>query len=319
MLLFVVIAGFLALAGTLAVISALRRRIDEVNEERARLEQDMRDFVATASHELRGPLTSLKGFVELLHHSSENMSERQREFVQIILRSTERLNEMVGELLDVARIETDRVELERRPIDLGETVREVAELMGPRIVTKRQRLDVHVAPTVALALADPARVRQIVANLLTNAHLYTGKYGSIRVSVVPDGQWVELSVRDTGAGMTPEQIERVFERFYRAEDGPHVPPGTGLGLSIVKSLVELHKGRIEVESAPRRGSTFRVLIPAAEPTPELTSALDAIVGPRPPRPMPKPSLEAVGIERRRPITGAARGRGERGDEVAEMA
>src|SRR5947209_10948374 len=98
MLLFVVIAGFLALAGTLAVISALRRRIDEVNEERARLEQDMRDFVATASPELRGPLTSLKSFVALLHHSTEHMSERQREFVQIILWSTAPLSEKVGEL-----------------------------------------------------------------------------------------------------------------------------------------------------------------------------------------------------------------------------
>jgi signal transduction histidine kinase len=318
MLLFVAIAGFLVLAGALAVISALRRRIDEVNTERARLERAMGDFVATASHELRGPLTSLKGFVELLHHSSENMSERQREFVQIILRSTERLGEMVGELLDFARIEVDRVELELLPIDLADAVREVAELMGPRVVGKRQRLDVRMPPTLPLALADPARLRQIVANLLTNAHLYTSEYGSIRVSACSDGPWVEVSVRDTGVGMTREQVDRVFERFYRAADGANVPPGTGLGLSIVKSLVELHDGLIEVESAPGVGSTFRVLIPAAAPAPDLTSALDAIVGLPTTRPILEPSLDGLGIERRRPITGAPRGHVQPGDTVGEV-
>ena len=100
--------------------------------ERARLERAKSEFVAMASHELRSPLTSIKGFVELLDRSSENMTERQREFVDIILRSTDRLVELVGDLLDVARIEADRVEIDRRPIDVGEAVREVVELMGPR-------------------------------------------------------------------------------------------------------------------------------------------------------------------------------------------
>jgi signal transduction histidine kinase len=316
MLLFVAIAGILALAGALAVISALRRRIDEVNAERAGLEQAMSEFVATASHELRGPLTSLRGFVELLGRSSENMSERQREFVQIILRSTERLNDMVGELLDVARIEIDRVELERRPVDVGDAVREVAQLMGPRLLAKHQRLEVHVAPSLPLALADPARLQQIVGNLLTNAHLYTGSYGSIRVSAQSDGEWIELSVRDTGMGMAPEQIDRVFERFYRADHGPHVPPGTGLGLSIVKSLVELHEGRIEVESAPGRGSTFRVLIPAVAPEAQVTVALEEIIGVPVPRPILEPARDGFALERRRPITGVLAARS---DEVADVA
>jgi signal transduction histidine kinase/CheY-like chemotaxis protein len=248
--------------------------------DRARLERAKSEFVATASHELRSPLTSIKGFVELLHRSSENMTRRQREFIEIILKSTERLNEMVGDLLDVARIEADRVDIARRPMDVGEAVREVAELMGPRIAAKNQRLTVQVAPTLPLALADPARIRQIVANLLTNAHLYTHEGGSIHLTAEPDRAWVQLSVRDNGVGMTPEQADRAFERFYRAHDGPHMAPGTGLGLSIVKSLVELHGGRIEVDSAAGRGSTFRVQIPAAMPGPDLTSALDAIRGRR---------------------------------------
>ncbi len=248
--------------------------------ERARLEQAKSEFVATASHELRSPLTSIKGFVELLQNSPEPMSERQREFVEIILKSTDRLTELVGDLLDVARIEADRVELTCRPLDVGEAVHETAELMGPRIAQKHQQLSVYVAPTLPLALADAARVRQIVANLLTNAHLYTGESGSIQVRVEAERAWVQIAVQDNGVGMTAEQSERVFERFYRAREGGTSSPGTGLGLSIVKSLVELHDGRIEVESKPGRGSTFRVLLPAAVPEADLARSLAAITGRR---------------------------------------
>ena len=237
--------------------------------ERARLERAKSDFVATASHELRSPLTSIKGFVELLDRSPEDMSPRQREFVEIILRSTDRLVDLVNDLLDVARIEADHVEIDRRPIDIGEAAREVAELMGPRIEEKHQQLGVYVAPALPLAQADPGRVRQILANLLTNAHQYTPEGGRIHIGVEPDRAWVQIVVEDSGIGMSPEESARVFDRFYRARspaaDGVHSGTGTGLGLSIVKSLVDLHQGVIEVDSDPGRGTAFRVLLPAAVP------------------------------------------------------
>ncbi|HEY1524341.1 MAG TPA: ATP-binding protein [Solirubrobacteraceae bacterium] len=248
--------------------------------ERAKLERAKSEFVATASHELRSPLTSIKGFIELLHRSPENMSQRQREFVEIILKSTDRLTELVSHLLDVARIEADHVEIDLRPMDAGEAAREVAELMGPRIEEKHQRLSVHVAPAAGLVLADPSRLRQIVANLVTNAHLYTGEGGSIHVRVEPERAWIQIAVQDDGVGMTDDQAGRVFERFYRAGDGASGTPGTGLGLSIVKSLVELHGGQITVESEPGIGSTFRVLLPAAVPAPETLPSLEAIRGRR---------------------------------------
>jgi signal transduction histidine kinase/DNA-binding response OmpR family regulator len=240
--------------------------------ERARLERAKSEFVATASHELRSPLTSIKGFVELLDRSPENMSERQREFVEIILRSTDRLVDLVNDLLDVARIEADHVEINRRAIDVGEAVREIAELMGPRIEEKQQQLGVYVAPALPLAFADPGRVRQIVANLLTNAHLYTPPEGRIHIGVEPDRAWVQIVVEDSGIGMSAEDSARVFERFYRVTssggDGHRAQQpasGTGLGLAIVKSLVDLHGGLIEVDSEPGRGTAFRVLLPAAVP------------------------------------------------------
>jgi signal transduction histidine kinase/CheY-like chemotaxis protein len=243
--------------------------------DRARLEQAKSEFVTTASHELRSPLTSIKGFVELLARTSEGMSERQREFIDIILRSTDRLVELVNDLLDVARIDADRVELKLRPTDVGEAIREVTELMGARIAEKRQELRVHVAPGLPAALADPGRLRQVIANLLTNAHQYTPDDGIVEVGASADQGWIQIWVGDSGVGMTPEQLEHAFERFYRASVS-----GTGLGLSIVKSLVDLHGGDIEVDSAPGRGSTFRVRLPAAVPRPESPPVLEEMRGRR---------------------------------------
>ncbi|HWF71802.1 MAG TPA: ATP-binding protein [Solirubrobacteraceae bacterium] len=247
--------------------------------ERARLERAKSEFVATASHELRSPLTSIKGFVELLA-GSEGLSERQREFVDIILRSTDRLVDLVNDLLDVARIEADRVELNRRPIDVGDAVREVAELMGPRIADKRQRLDVHVTPMLPAALADASRVRQIVANLLTNAHLYSGDGGAIDASVHANHSWVEIVVTDNGPGMSREEVGRVFERFYRGQDDGSRAPGTGLGLSIVKSLVDLQDGEVDIDSEPGRGTTFRVRLPCAAGDSDVTRSIAAMRGRR---------------------------------------
>jgi len=246
--------------------------------QRARLERAESDFVATASHELRSPLTSIKGFVELLDRSSEGMTDRQREFIEIILKSTDRLVELVNDLLDVARIEADRVEINRRPVDLGEIVSEVVELFTARVASKHQHLSSYVAPALTPALADPGRVRQIVANLLTNAHLYTPAEGTIHVGVEPERAWVQIVVEDSGVGMTKEETERIFERFYRAGNRSGSNPGTGLGLSIVKSLVDLHFGQISVDSEPGRGTTFRVRLPAAVAALDAPAARDSIRG-----------------------------------------
>jgi signal transduction histidine kinase/CheY-like chemotaxis protein len=248
--------------------------------ERAQLERAKSEFVATASHELRSPLTSIKGFVELLERSPDGMSARQREFVDIIRRSTDRLVELVNDLLDVARIEADHVEINPRPIDVGEAVRELAELMGPRIDAKHQHLGVYVAPTLPLAEADPERIRQVIGNLLTNAHLYTPEGGRIHIGVEADRAWVRIVVADSGIGMAPDEAERAFERFYRARSSSATTPGTGLGLSIVKSLVDMHHGEIEVESELGRGTTFHVRIPAAVAAPDLGGSLDVIQGRR---------------------------------------
>ncbi|WP_372791661.1 ATP-binding protein, partial [Paraconexibacter sp.] len=232
--------------------------------ERARLERLKSEFVATASHELRSPLTSIKGFVELLVAGGD-LAPRQREFLQIVLVSTNRLVDLVNDLLDVARVEAGRLELHRRPTDLRDIVREVTTLLGPRLADKHQRLEVALPDDLPRAMVDPARMRQILTNLLTNAHLYTGEDGVITVTGSGEGEGdrVRIDVADTGRGMSPEELERVFERFVRGGDGDRTP-GSGLGLSIVKSLVDLHGGEVSVRSEPGAGTTFSVVLPAAE-------------------------------------------------------
>jgi signal transduction histidine kinase/CheY-like chemotaxis protein/HAMP domain-containing protein len=243
--------------------------------ERAQLEKTKSDFVATASHELRSPLTSIKGFVELLSRS-EDLPAREREFVDVILQSTDRLVDLVNDLLDVARIEAGKMEVHPRLFDVGEVLREVATLMGPRLAEKEQRLDLHVPPGLPRALADPARVRQIVSNLVSNAHLYTDDGGRLSVSVRPDDGAVALAISDTGRGMSHEELEHVWDRFVRREDGAG---GTGLGLSIVRSLVDVQGGSIDVDSELGRGTTFTVRLPA-EPDEGTESPRGAIKGKR---------------------------------------
>jgi signal transduction histidine kinase/CheY-like chemotaxis protein/HAMP domain-containing protein len=228
--------------------------------DRARLERLKSEFVATASHELRSPLTSIKGFIELLA-ADGSLSERQSEFVNIVSLSTNRLVDLVNDLLDVARVEAGRIEVHRRATDLREIVGEVVTLMRPRIDAKGQSIELDLPADLPPALADPSRLRQILTNLITNAHLYTGNGGKLAVAARADGRFVVLEVADDGRGMTEEEAGQAFDRFYRGGEGEG--SGTGLGLAIVQSLVELHGGTIELDTAPGRGTRFTVTIPRA--------------------------------------------------------
>ncbi|MGI8802371.1 MAG: ATP-binding protein [Solirubrobacteraceae bacterium] len=253
----------LSLAVTAAHLGAGEGVIWTVRDvtERARLERAKTEFVATASHELRSPLTSIKGYAELLDRS-KGLSDRQKEFVRIISLSANRLTDLVNDLLDVAKIEAGSVELFRRPTDLRDVVLEAVELIQPRLIDKGQTIELEVDSALPPALVDPGRVRQIVTNLLTNAHLYTGQDGRLDIALRPAAGGLSIAVSDTGRGMTPEELARVFERFYRGE-GKRAEQGTGLGLAIVKSLVDLHHGRIEIASEPGVGTTFTVTLPRA--------------------------------------------------------
>lgn len=225
------------------------------------------EFVATVSHELRTPLTSIKGYVDiLLMGAAGPLSEQQAGFLNVVQANTERLNDLVDDLLEVSRIEAGRVDLEFAPVNLAALAGEVATDYRLRAREEAKELAITVAekPAPPQARGDAARLRQVLDNLLGNAYHYTPAGGRIHVSFRAADGLVEVAVKDSGVGISPAEHERIFERFYRGE-APLVTSvaGTGLGLSIVRHLVELHGGRIRVESrgVPGEGSTFLFTIP----------------------------------------------------------
>lgn len=234
--------------------------------EQVRLDKMKDEFVATVSHELRSPLTSIKGFAELLMLESEGLTESQAESVRIITESTETLVELVNGLLDLARSDAGRLSLSPEPCAIEPIVSEVAALISPRVEQKGQRLEASPRDGLPMLFADPERVKQILFNLVTNAHLYTPPGGNIAISARVVSEGVELSVSDDGPGIPADDREHLFERFWRGDAGESQQVGgTGLGLPIVKSLVDAHGGEISLDSEPGQGSTFRILLPAIDP------------------------------------------------------
>jgi two-component system phosphate regulon sensor histidine kinase PhoR len=225
-----------------------------------RLETIRRDFVANVSHELKTPLTAVTGFAETLLDEDIPPAQR-RVFVETIRANAGRMQRIVDDLLDLSRIESGGWHPKVGRLDVRDAVRDVLMTMQSAAEAKGLRLELEVAPDAAQVHADPTAFHQIVSNLVENAIRYTHE-GSARLRTRRgiDGVWVE--VRDTGVGIAPEHLPRIFERFYRVDSArSREQGGTGLGLAIVRHLAEAHGGRVEAESAPGRGTTISVLFP----------------------------------------------------------
>jgi signal transduction histidine kinase len=247
----------------LGTVSIFRDITHEVEVDRLKSE-----FVATVSHELRTPMTSIKGYVDiLLMGAAGALSESQVHFLEIVRNNTERLNVLVNDLLDLSRIEAGRVTLSPQALDLREVAEDVISdvLRRAQEENKTMTLTVDAPKKLARVFGDSERVRQILHNLVDNAYHYTPENGTIVVrmrSLNGSGE-VQIDVKDNGVGIASEDQDRIFERFYRGEH-PLVleTPGTGLGLSIVRQLVEMHKGRIWMQSdGIGEGSTFSFTLP----------------------------------------------------------
>jgi PAS domain S-box-containing protein len=228
---------------------------------RKALERVTDQFLGAVSHELRTPLTAIRGFVELVAEGEAGpVNETQREFLDITARNAERLGALINDLLDSENIESRRLEIRREPVDLEAVLSEVAgrfrQPAGEKGLAFRE--EVHPLPLVA---GDRDRLVQLFGNLVSNAIKFTPR-GEVGLFAAPTHDGVEVVVSDTGIGLTAEDQERVFAKFFRgthpvvAEAG-----GTGLGLAIVKALVQRHRGTIQVESEAGRGSRFRVVLP----------------------------------------------------------
>jgi two-component system phosphate regulon sensor histidine kinase PhoR len=224
--------------------------------------QAKNEFVSIVAHELRTPMTSIKGYTDLiLQGAVGEVADGQRHFLQIVRSNVERLSDLVSDLLDTSRIEAGKISLNPEPIQMSQIVHEVCEGIEETVRERGLTLEIDEAPSIPTIYADRNRVIQILVNLLSNAYRYTPS-GHITVSVRSTGDAVLTQVIDTGIGIAPEDQERVFEAFYRADhDIVTKQPGTGLGLSIVKSLVEMHGGKLQLQSALGKGSTFSFTLP----------------------------------------------------------
>jgi two-component system phosphate regulon sensor histidine kinase PhoR len=222
-----------------------------------KLEKVRKDFVANVSHELRTPLTSIRGFVEALQDGAVAEAEQSARFLAIISRHVERMNQIISDLLQLSQIESRESEFKVEPFSAKELVQEVADSLKRTAARRSQRLEINLPPNDPKALGDRYRIGQALTNLVDNAIKYTPDGGKITIEVFDRENLVEFGVADSGVGIPPTELPRIFERFYTVDKGrSREMGGTGLGLSIVKHIVEAHGSRITVESEPGKGSRF---------------------------------------------------------------
>jgi two-component system phosphate regulon sensor histidine kinase PhoR len=225
-----------------------------------------REFVANVSHELKTPLTSIRGYAETLLQGGLEDEENRRRFVETIRTQAIRLEAIVEDLLELADLDRPDAALEVKDWDLASVVRDMAAGFEEIAARRGLALDLAIRPGLR-ARFDRKRIEVALRNLLDNAIKYTDS-GRVRIFAVSGAGTIRVSVADTGRGIEAQHLPRVFERFYRADHGrSRAMGGTGLGLSIVKHAIELHGGRVGVESAPGRGSTFWFEVPANGPSP----------------------------------------------------
>ena len=239
----------------LAELSRKGRQLEVASEHKS-------EFLANMSHELRTPLNAIIGFSQVLRQRMfGEINAKQEEYLDDILSSGNHLLSLINDVLDLAKVEAGQVELEVATFSLREALERGVVMVREPAMKKGVRLSLELAPDVDLVDGDERRLRQVVYNLLSNAVKFTPGGGSIDVASSRVNGEVQVSVTDTGPGIAPEDHERIFEEFQQTDVGVDQREGTGLGLALSKRLVELHGGRIWVESEPGQGSRFVFTLP----------------------------------------------------------
>jgi signal transduction histidine kinase len=240
------------------------QELQRLNDELERANRAKNDFLSRMSHELRTPLAAIMGFSELL--ALADLDEKKREWSQTILRAGNHLLKLVDEVLDISRIEAGELPLTVEAVEIHSLLDDAIELVQP--IADARAVTIHrpeVTDRSGYVRADTQRLKQVLINLLSNAVKYNSEAGEVKITVEQGGSdRMQIAVSDTGRGIRPESLERLFTPFERLDCGPEVQ-GTGLGLAVAKSLVEAMDGRLTVESEPGEGSTFTVELGRGEP------------------------------------------------------
>jgi signal transduction histidine kinase len=241
-------------------LGELARTFNEMQRRLAELDSARKQFIANASHELRTPIFSLGGFVELLEEEDPSPEERA-EFVRMMRAQVERLTKLTTDLLDLSQLDAGAVAIQSRDFDLGSLAREVAREFGPRADEHGSRLQLRLPERPVATRADPERVRQVVRILLDNALAHTPEGTKITVTAYSANRRAELTVSDDGPGIPPRVQNRIFERFYTADSAG----GSGLGLAIARELAQRMQGRVAIASS-KRFTAFTLDLPLAPPS-----------------------------------------------------
>ncbi len=223
------------------------------------------DFISLVAHELRVPMTSIKGYTDLMNSGLAGpLSDQQKQFLEVIGRNLTRMTSLISDLSDINHIESGRMRFDMTAFDLREVVADVSDSLRERIRNRKQTLHIEVEDDLPPVFADSMRIAQVIANLMSNAHKYTPEGGEIVLRAWPNGRFAHVSVQDNGYGISEEDQEKLFSQFFRAEDKEvRSQPGWGLGLSIVRRMVEAQNGEISFESKLGEGSLFTFTIPLA--------------------------------------------------------
>jgi signal transduction histidine kinase len=251
-------------------LGQLARTFNEMQRRLAELDSARKQFIANASHELRTPIFSLGGFVELLEEEDPS-PEEQAEFVRTMRQQIERLTKLTADLLDLSQLDAGAVAIESSDVDLGTIAREVAREIGPRADRHGSRLELRTPATPVIASADPDRVRQVIRILLDNALTHTPEGTKVTVTTYSANRRAELTVSDDGPGIPRSVQSRIFERFYTADSAG----GSGLGLAIARELAQRMQGRVGIASS-KRFTAFTLDLPHSRtavvpPTPNATT------------------------------------------------
>jgi signal transduction histidine kinase len=245
------------------LITGLERKVAERTRGLEVASKHKSDFLANMSHELRTPLNAIVGFSQVLQEQLfGEVNAKQREYLDDILSSANHLLSLINDILDLSKVEAGQVELEMATFSLREALERGIVMVREKAVENGIQLELRLDPSVDLIQGDERRIRQVVFNLLSNAVKFTPEGGRIDVSTAREDGMVRIAVQDSGPGIAAADWELIFEEFQQARSGDSErPEGTGLGLALSRKLVQLHGGRIWVESELGKGSTFVFTLP----------------------------------------------------------
>ncbi|NIN92906.1 HAMP domain-containing protein [bacterium] len=246
-------------------LESLATDLNKMSSQLKEIDQMKKDFLASVTHELKSPLTSLIMYIDLfLTGAAGKLNEKAKKFLRIMERNSNRLSRFIDDLLDMARIERGKMEIKRESLGILPIVSETVELMKPQADEKNIEIAMNIPDDLPLVFVDGDRTRQIITNLLSNSIKFTPEEGKISIKIQDDKKYLQLSLSDTGIGIPPEHINKIFDKFEQVREVRERvkgPRGTGLGLAIVKYLVEAQGGKIWVESEVGKGSTFYFTLP----------------------------------------------------------